>query len=161
MSEALKDYLDVVVVNSQKTALALSLDLKNLPQEKQRAAFAGERSSGYFYLHSMDAHPGDVMECVVSLEGDAITSVYKGHRIFNSVGELVRARTDLVNAIAEKVGLSVGAIGIEDQSRGRALGLSELATGQLIDLLADRVGKSIVVTDSHSTAGAGGVVIPG
>jgi hypothetical protein len=159
MSEEMKDYMNVVVMNADRIALELSLDLKNKSQQEQRAAFAGSKESGYFYLHTMPKHPDVVFECVVTTAGDAISSVYKGHRIFNSAGELIRARNDMMAAISARIGLSQSLIGIADEARGRDLMLSELATGQLIDLFAERVGKSIVVTNSHSAAGAGGVVV--
>lgn len=157
MSQETLDRLkSVVVLNAQAVALELSLLFKNEPIAKQRSCFAGSADAGYFYLYANDKHPDTLFECVMSHEGgDAITSTYKGHPIFNSPGELVSARESAINAIAERAGLSVPAVGIEDPARGRSIGLVELSTGQLIDLLAEQFGgKVIMVTESHSAAGA-------
>ncbi len=149
---------DVVVINHDRTALEISFDLKEKPKNEQRAAFAGSRETGYFYMHRIDKFPDTVYECVVSPDGgDAIASVYKNNRIFQNPGELIRARETLIKAIAQKVGLTPESVGVEDEGRGRVLGLSELSTGQLIDMLAERMGRSIITTASHSTAGLGGV----
>ena len=148
---------DVVVVNHEKTALEISFDLKESTKENQRLAFAGSRNAGFFYLHRIDKHPDMVYECVVSQEGDAITSVYRNHRIFQNHGELIKARVLLINAVAQKVGLSPEGVGVDDPGRGRVLGLVELSTGQLIDMLSEKIGQSIVTTDSHSAAGLGGI----
>ena len=95
------------------------------------------------------------METVVSPKGDAITSVYMNHSIFASLGDLQRARTDLIAAVADRVGLSVESAGVNDEGRGRMLGLAELSTGQLVDLLAERMGSSIVVPNNR-----GGYAVP-
>lgn len=158
MSEkVLQAFSDVVVVNGNHIALEISLDLKNRPQSQQREAFAGDFAAGYLYLHRMDKFPDMVFECVVSVAGDAISSVYKNHRIFATTGELLKARQLLTSAIASKVGLSANSVGIDDPGRGRTLGLTDLSTGQLIDMLAERMGSSIIVTTSHSAAGVGGL----
>lgn len=147
----LAPYADVVVVNSNRVALELSLNLKKEPHQAQRNTFGGSEKAGYFYLYRHGSHPDSVYECITSAEhGDAIAGVYKNHRIFASRGELIHAREQLIRAIAGKIGISAESIGIDDPGRGRTLGLVELSTGQLIDVLADRMGKSIVVTASHS-----------
>lgn len=146
--QALSKYRDIVAVNSERIALELSQHLRKETQEAQRAVFGGHYNFGFFWLYRHDSHPDKVMECVVSPQGDAITSVYKNHSAFASIGELLRARTELIAAIAEKVGLSAEAMGISDPGRGRELSLSELSTCQLIDLLSERMGSSVMVTNS-------------
>jgi hypothetical protein len=155
--QTLDSMRDVVVVNHERTALEISFDLKEKPKYEQRQAFAGSHAGGFFYLHRIDKFPDTAFECVVSPNGDAISSVYKNHRIFQNAGELVRARETLVAAVAQKVGLSPESVGVDDESRGRTMDLTELSTGQLIDMLAEKMGKSIVTTASHSTAGLGGI----
>jgi hypothetical protein len=151
MHPALDAYKDVVVVNADRIALELSLKFKEASKMAQHQAFGGTVDAGWFYLYRRDdMHTDTVLECVVSPDsGDMITSLYKNHSIFGDKGELIRARRVLIKAIAEKVGLSAEAIGIEDTARGRALGLTELSTGQLIDLLAERLGHTVVTTDTH------------
>ena len=61
----------------------------------------------------------------------------------------------LIAAVAERVGLSVESAGVNDEGRGRMLGLAELSTGQLVDLLAERMGSSIVVPNNR-----GGYAVP-
>lgn len=152
--ETLQRYADVVAVNADRIALELSLLLKNEPPEVQRKTFGGSREAGWFYLYHNAKHPDSMFECVMSQEGgDSITALYKTNRIFGSVGELISARETLIRAIAEKVGLSREAVGIEDPGRGRTVGLVDLSTGQLIDMLAEKVGSSIVVANNHSAAG--------
>lgn len=147
-------YQDVVVVNSDRKALELSLKLRDLPREAQRPFFGGSNKAGFFYLFSHDSVPDMLLESVHSTEAtDGITAVYKPHPIFASVGELVRARELLIDMLATKIGLPAESVGIEDPVRGRALGLSELSTGQLIDLIAEKEGSIVMKTDSY-VAGA-------
>lgn len=155
--EILDQYRDIVVVNATHIALEISLDLKARALHEQRESFAGNFATGFFYLHSIDKFPDTVFECIVSPNGDAITSVYKQHRVFSEPAELMRARDRLCHAIAEKVGMSIEGVGVDDEARGRTLGLNDLSTGQLVDMLAERMGQSIMVTNSHSAAGVGGL----
>lgn len=155
--EVLDQYRDIVVVNASHIILEISLDLKARSLQEQRASFAGSYATGFFYLHRIDKFPDTVFECIMSPVGDAISSIYKNHRIFSEPAELMRARDHLCRCIAEKVGLSVEGVGIEDKARGRTLGLNELSTGQLVDMLAERMGQSVLVTNSHSAAGVGGL----
>jgi len=146
--QVLEKYRDLVAVNSERIALELSLNLRKESIEAQRAAFGGSRELGFFYLYRHDAHNDKVLESVLAMTGDAITSVYVNHRANASIGSLMAARSELMRAISEKIGLSIEAIGIEDPGRGRQVALSELATGQLIDILAERMGTSVAVTGS-------------
>jgi hypothetical protein len=157
MYPALQQFADVVVVNSERIAHELSLAFRDkTSKQSQRDAFAGNADTGWFYLvRRDDMHTDSVMETVMSPDhGDAITSVYKNHPIFSDKSELLRARDRLIRAISEKVGLSREAIGVDDEGRGRALLLKELSTGQLIDLLAERMGHTVLTTDSHAAAGS-------
>lgn len=155
MNQEINPYLDVVVVNSGNSILKLSLKLRSKSEEDQRKAFAGSSLAGYFYLFRDHEVPDMVYECIASKEGgDAISALYVNHRIFNSVGTLIAAREHLIRAIAEKVGLSPEAVGIDDPGRGRSLPLKDLSTGQLIDLLAEKMGKTIMTTESHVVSAA-------
>lgn len=147
----LERYRDVTVVNADHIILKIALDLKEKDENFQRKAFAGTALSGYFYLHAIHEFPTIVLECVMSPDGtDAVSAVYVKNRIFNSGGSLIEARTALIEAIAQAVGLSAEGIGIEDAGRGRMLGLNELTTGQLIDTLAGHSSKSIIQTGGHT-----------
>lgn len=148
--EILGRFTDLVVSNSSRQVLELSQKLRNLPLAEQRAHFGGEHHSGFFYLFRSDKHPGVVMETVVSAAGgDGVTSLYLDHRENATIGAVIAARQALINALSQRVGLSADAIGIDDATRGRTLGVTELSTGQLIDLLAERVGKTVLTTGSH------------
>lgn len=152
-------YSDLVVVNSQHKALQLSTALNKLPKSEQRDHFAGTQLTGYFYLfRDPKVDPNVVMECVVSRDGDAITSLYVNHAINSERNALVRAREEIIRDLARKIGLSPENVGIEDEARGRPLGLSELSTGQLIDLLAEKMGKTIITTDGHAAGVEPGVL---
>jgi hypothetical protein len=146
--QVLDKYRGIVAVNSERIALELSQHLRKLTQEQQRAIFGGHHHYGFFWLFRHDSHPDKVMECVVSTAGDAITSVYVNHNANENIGTLLAARAELINAISDKIGLSVEAIGIDDPGRGRTVGLNELCTGQLIDILTERMGASVAVTSS-------------
>ena len=152
MSNILDKFRSVVVDNDPKKPLALAMKFRKLPEGSQRDHFGGTRLGGHFYLFAdEEVVAGRVYECVASLQyGDAIASCYVHHPIFNSVGSLIAAREELVKAIAEQVGLSPGSVGIDDPGRGRTLGLHEVGTGQLIDLLAERMGASVAVTGTHT-----------
>lgn len=151
MTDILDKYRSVVVDNDPKKPLALAMQLRKLPEGAQRDHFAGNLKAGCVYLFADEATvPGRVYECVASLQhGDAIASCYVHHPIFNSVGSLLAAREELINAIATQVGLSPESVGIDDPGRGRTLGLTEVGTGQLIDLLGERMGFSVAVTGTH------------
>lgn len=153
--QTLHKYRDLVVVNSDKTALEISVAFKNLPEPQQKPHFGGSYASGFTWIIRSEQHRDKVMETVVSPKGDAITSVYMNHSIFASLGDLQRARTDLIAAVADRVGLSIESAGVNDEGRGRMLGLAELSTGQLVDLLAERMGSSIVVPNNR-----GGYAVP-
>lgn len=147
---------DLVVVNSTRHSLALSQSLRALPVEHQRQHFGGDQQSGFVWLYRDDAlHPDMVLETVVSPRGDAVTSVYMNHSINQSLGEVMRARKQLIAALEHSLGMSQASIGIDDYTRGRALDPAEVSTGQLIDLLAERAGAAIF-TSSASTSSHGG-----
>ena len=144
----LDKYRDLVAVNSSRIAHELSDLLKKEGTEDQRRCFGGDMRVGFIWLYRNDKNPGNVLECIVSEVGDAITSVYKEHRSLQSINTLAQAREELIGALVEKIGLSRERTGIEDPGRGRSLGLEELSTAQMIDLLAEQMGSSIVVTNS-------------
>lgn len=147
--QVLEKHRSIVAVNSEAIALGLSKSLNSKKDREKRQFFGGNHTYGFTWLYRDEAkYPDKVMETVVSPQGDAITSVYISHSCLTDLGELSRSRELLIKAVAEKVGLSVPAVGIDDTCRGRVLGLAELATAQLIDLLADKMGKSIVVASN-------------
>ncbi|QFZ84547.1 hypothetical protein GFK26_18130 [Variovorax paradoxus] len=145
---------DLVVVNSDHHALKLSIALRDGPVGDVNKAYAGNAEAGHFYLYRNESVPGMVMETVFSPKHkDGITSVYQEHRIFESGSELLRKRAALVAALAAEYGLPHESIGIDDAARGRQMALTELSTGQLIDLLQDRARGGIVTmkTDNYAT----------
>lgn len=143
-------YQDVVVINSDRKALELSIKLRDMPREQQRPFFGGTPKTGFFYLFTHESVPDMVLESVHSTDVvDGITAIYKPHPIFASPGELIRAREVLIETLAKKVGLPAESVGIDDPVRGRALGLNELSTGQLIDMLAEQEGSIVMKTDSY------------
>lgn len=142
----------LTVMNSNSILLEMSLDLRQKTQEDQRKRFGGSQKAGWFYLHSNDdKRPDTVFECVVSEAGDYVSAIYKGHPTFNSIGEHTRVREALIDELAGKIGLSHDMIGVPDEARGRDLGLNELATGQLIDLLEEQSRGSLItgMVDNH------------
>lgn len=154
--QVLSAYRDLVVVNSDQIALEISVDFKKKSEAEQRQFFGGSHQTGFTWIIRSDSlHLDKVMETVVSPTGDAITSLYINHRIFDSQGDLLRARKLLIAAVAQRVGLSPEAAGVDDSGRGRVLSLYELSTGQLVDLLAERMGRSIVVPNNR-----GGYAVP-
>jgi hypothetical protein len=150
-SQILDKYRSVVVANSDRIVHELSHEFRKKPEPVQKQSFGGSYKTGFTWLiRSESQHTDKVVETVVSAKGDAITSLYVGnHPAFATLGTLMAARAELIEAVATRVGLSQEAVGVEDPGRGRQLGLSELSTGQLIDLLAERMGSSIVVPNSR------------
>lgn len=147
--QVLDMHRDVVAVNSTQIALGLSQLLRAKTLEEQRQYFGGSHAYGFTWLFRDDAkYPGKVMETVTSPHGDAITSIYLNHNCLATIGELARSRELLIKAVADQAGLSPDAVGVDDAGRGRPLGLAELATAQLIDLLAGRIGHSVITTGS-------------
>ena len=156
MSSALESVRDLVVVNSNHHALKLSLLMRDGPVGDVKKAYAGNADAGHFYLYRNEAVQGMVMETVFSpTHKDGITSVYQEHRIFESGAELLRKRAALIVDLAAEYGLPHESIGIDDAARGRQMALTELSTGQLIDLLQDRARGGIVTmkTDNYANVG--------
>lgn len=150
----LDKYRDLVVDNIDRHMLTLSQDLRTQSHTRQAAAFAQHQDAGGFYLYAnSEKLPGVVFECVRGFANDSISSCYKEHRIFASSGNLIAARAELIQALAYKIGMPAESIGIDDEARGRALGLHELATGQLVDLLSEKSGRVLVQTDTHAVDG--------
>lgn len=153
-TETLNKFRGLTVVNSAEIAQKMSLQLQAATLEVKQSTYGGSPLVGWFYMFRSEAHAGMVFECVVTPAGDSISSVYMNHSMFDTRAELMRTRESLMGAIATDLGLSIEGVGIDDHTRGRTLGLSELATGQLVDMLAQRVtGKQIIVTNNHSAAG--------
>lgn len=150
-SQILDKYRSVVVANSDRIVHELSHEFRAKAEHVQRQSFGGTYQTGFTWLiRSEGQHTDKVVETVVSPKGDAITSLYIGnHSAFASLGTLIEARRELIAAVCDRVGLSQDAVGVEDPGRGRRLDLAELSTGQLIDLLAERMGSSIVVPNSR------------
>jgi hypothetical protein len=148
------EFRDVVVDNSDRRMMILTQDLRAQSAARQSAAFAQHADAGGFYLYANpEKLPGVVFECVRGFQGDSISSCYRDHRIFASAGTLIAARAKIIGALAQKIGMPAESIGIDDEARGRALGLHELATGQLLDLLAEKSGRVLIETDTHSVDG--------
>lgn len=153
----LNQYRGIVVVNSDRIVHEISHEFRQLAEPDQKKHFGGSMTTGFTWLiRSESQHTDKVVETVVSPTGDAITSLYIGnHPAFASLGTLMGSRAELIAAVADRVGLSAEAVGVEDAGRGRRLGLAELSTGQLVDLLAERMGSSIVVPNNR-----GGYAVP-
>jgi hypothetical protein len=147
--QTLARFRDVVVDNNSRIVLDLSLQMRALPVPEQRKCFGGDYQTGFVYTFRSDKYPDHVMEAVVAVQGDAISGLYRNHSAFATLGTIIAARTELIKAVSAKLGLSAERIGIEDPARGRTLGLAELTTGQLIDILADRMGAAIAVVGSY------------
>lgn len=149
--QTLDRYRHLVAVNNDRMVLQLSQKLQALPREHQAKLMVRDvRKAGCFWLFRDPVLPGKVMECVVSPAGmDSVTSLYMDCAELATIADLQRMRCDLIDAVAASVGLSVEAVGIDDPARGRPLSLPELSTAQLIDLLAERMGSSVVVPDSR------------
>lgn len=153
MNLVLDSVRDLVVVNSDHHALKLSILLRDGPMADVNNARGGDAYSGYFVLYRHPDVPGMVLETVISPKHkDGITSVYQEHRMFESRAELMRKRTSLIAELAKEYGLPPESIGIDDVARGRSMGLTELSTGQLIDLLQDRAHGGIVRVKSNNHA---------
>lgn len=151
MSETFEKYRSIVVANHDYAAHALALELRKLSLSEQRNHFGGDPKVGYVYLFRKDElYPDLVYECVASASHkDAIVSTYKNCAALNDLASVLRTRAELIAACATKIGMPAESIGIDDEVRGRALGLEELSTGQLVDVLAERLGKTILRTDSY------------
>lgn len=150
-SETLDRVRNLIVVEDDQLLLALTLDLQKRDRSAQMMALAVSNEWGSVYVYANDnLLPNLVLECVMSREhGDSISTLYRGHPIFNTKADLIRTRLELIRELAAKVGLSVESAGVEDPVRGRYLGLGELGTAQLIDLLMERSGLILAGTDNY------------
>ena len=151
-SEALEKYRHIVVVNSERISHEMDHAMRQLPEHEQTQLMGGSDKAGYFWLFRDARHPGMVLEIVYSEEAqDSISSIYKDDSFNASLGEVIKAREELIQALSDKVGLSAEAIGINDEARGRDLAPKELTTGQLIDMLAEQMGTSIITPDNAAS----------
>lgn len=156
--ETLDRYRHLVVVNSQRIALQLSQLLQKVPREQASKMMVRNRTAGCFWLFRDPNVLGTALECVVSpAGGDSVTSLYKDCSEIATPGALLDMRTHLIEALATRVGLSVEAVGIQDQTRGRLVGLNELATGQLLDLLAEQLGSGLTLASNSVVSNSHGV----
>lgn len=152
--ETFERYRDLVVVNGDRIAHEMSYAFRQLSEEQQAQLHVNSATAGNFWLFRPapdHKHAGMVLEVVYSIEaGDCIQAIYRDNRINASAGELIRARENLIRAIAERRGLSIERCGVDDAGRGRMIGLEEMTTGQLIDMLAEEFnGKSILTLDNR------------
>lgn len=152
MSTIIERVRNLVVLNNDHALLELSLDLRERDKAFQRSCFGGSHETGWFYLHGNEAkRRGMVFECVAIPGGETVSTLYMAHPIFNSVADLQRTREELCKLLGEKMGMDYRNMGIFDPSRGREVGVEEMATAQLIDLVLDQLrvaGVGKAETDS-------------
>lgn len=147
--QTMERYRHMVVVNGERLTHELSFAMRQLSEEAQSRLMARSNKAGAMWLFRDPAKPGYLLEVVYSLEhGDYVSSVYRDDAVNSSAGDVLRMRENLIDALAERHGLSAELMTVTDEGRGREIGLNEMGTGQLIDLLSEQLGSSLAVADN-------------
>ncbi|MPS48499.1 hypothetical protein [Methylobacillus sp.] len=112
--------------------------LTKMSKIDQQQFWSQDNVAGNVCLYTNSEHPGVILEYVWSNQAkDSITTLYHPHSIFNTRGDLIKARTDLIMEIGSGLQMLPSMVQINDEGRGRLTYLAEMGTMQLIDTLAE------------------------
>jgi hypothetical protein len=139
------------IPNFDDVCYTLLGDFEKKTPEQKRKCFASSAKGGGAYIHTSDLLPeakGLILEIIPGLNKDFITCLFRPHAIFNSPGELIRAREDLIQMLESLSGSAPGRLCINDTVRGRKLFLQELGTQQLIDIARRKLGLALAKVGS-------------
>lgn len=137
---------ELATVNDENVTHQMLEKLVSLPREMQRWLY--DNFSGNLCVFDSPEWPNRVIEYVFSDEGDSVTTLFEGHPTFNSLGELQKIRTELIQEIAQHYRGLPNMIALNDEGRGRLVMLREMSTAQLADV------HNAVVSNS-------GILLPG
>jgi hypothetical protein len=127
------------IPRSEDTARFLMGQLGNLPESRKKDLFAQSPRGGGVYVYESPDYPGKVLEVVAGVRtDDQMACLYEGHPIFNTPGELVKAREELIQVFEHLHRAIPGTLFLPDPGRGRHCELREVATMQLCDVIAKR-----------------------
>lgn len=116
----------------------LLADFQEQSPVTRRQAFAQSKRGGGVFVYEtknpkLPEARGLVLEIVPSPTGDFFACLFEPHPIFNTPGDTIKARVELIETIERLHHSTPGMLAISDPARGRRLHLYELGTMQLID----------------------------
>lgn len=145
-TEVIQKYKDINPINDEKTTHTLMQMLVDTPRDRLAAFYAGSAAAGRFYLFKNDQFPDKLIEYVPGLPGDdSVTTLFSGHRIFETRATLLAARTELIEAIERLLMAVPGTAVVRDEGREREVHLHELGVAQLLDTLIHFSQKSPLI----------------
>lgn len=128
-----------LVANSDYVAQAMLAEFEPKSNTDKRKCFAQSKVAGGVFVVTSDTEErfkGNILEVVAGIgDNDFMLTLHEPHPIFNTPGELVKAREELIEAIERMYGAAPGRVMVPDAARKRQLKLQELGTQQLLDQL--------------------------
>jgi hypothetical protein len=147
MSGILSKYTDLAVHIDQARANELNASIGRMSHQQLDGIYVGSEEAGRVILLDSPGEPNCVLELVMSASGDdSVSTLFKAHPVFNSRGDYLEARAELILALHD---LAAGAGKIEAvlycPVRKRPVRAKELGFQQMLDAL-----RRIVL---HATSG--------
>lgn len=134
-------YKSITSVTDDKIVLQIQRQVTGLNFKQAQEYRAKDPIGGSVYIFTDSDFPNHVLEIVPGTSAeDSVTTLYAGHPIFNSRTELIRARRDMIEAIAAGFLALPATIAIPDAGRERDVALKEHGTAQLIDQMKRMFG---------------------
>lgn len=113
--------------------------VQKLSQDSKRLLFAQSTVGGGVFIYESKQFPNQILEIVAGVRADDLMScLYEPHPMFNTPGEAIKAREELIQLL-ERMHMAIpGTLVIDDQGRGRKVELRELVTMQIVDMIAQK-----------------------
>lgn len=133
--ENLEHYYGLESVNDIPTIEAMWEALIEMPPEQQLSMWMIDPDlTGKVCLFTSERWPGLVLEYVQGDQNDSITTLCKGHPIFNSLGDLRKARADIIYSLGAAHACLPSVLMFPDNGRERRVRPYEMGTLQLLDM---------------------------
>lgn len=143
----LHKYRDLAVAKDQPIVDKLWLCMvAATPQQIERWSAHSERAGRFVMIRHGDIAPGLVLEYVPDLQNDtSVTTLYGEHFIFTTRQHLLDARVEIIDAINAIIRAIPNSATVKDGGRdNKEFLLAELGTAQLLQVLAQFSGQSLV-----------------
>jgi hypothetical protein len=127
-------YKNIMPVTDDRIVMTIQCQITQLSFKKAQEYRVKDPIGGSLYLFTDSDFPDKVLEIVPGTNAeDSVSTLYQAHPIFNSRTELMRARREMIEAIAAANLALPSVIGVPDAGRERDVLLAEHGTAQLID----------------------------
>jgi hypothetical protein len=114
-------------------------DLTNLPDDQRRKCFAQSKRAGGLFVYEHPKYPRQILEVIAGVRGDdSMCCLYEPHPMFNSPGEAVKAREELIALLESMHSAIPNTLLFDDEGRGRKVEIREMVTMQIVDSIAQK-----------------------